>query len=106
MQLLDGKLVSSQILKDLKSKISNLSSEPHLHVILVGNDPASVKYVSLKEKQSQQIGVKFTLYRLPSTTDETGLIKLINDLNNNPKVTGFFIQLPLPPISTKPKFYH
>lgn len=96
MQILDGKLVSQQILNSLKSRIQHLESKPNLHVILVGDDPNSVKYVSLKEKRSQEVGVNFTLHHLPKDTQEQIIINLINTLNTDPQVTGFFIQLPLP----------
>lgn len=93
MILIDGKTLSEKILIDLKkADLSKLS----LHVILVGDDPSSVKYVSLKQKKCLEIGVNFHLHHLPVSTSEAELNKLVTQLNNDPSVTGFFIQLPLP----------
>jgi methylenetetrahydrofolate dehydrogenase (NADP+) / methenyltetrahydrofolate cyclohydrolase len=91
MILLDGKTLSEKIL-------TSLSVSPHisLHIILIGRDPSSVKYVSLKEKKCQEIGLKCTIHRLESTVSETELLNLISALNNDSTVTGFFVQLPLP----------
>jgi methylenetetrahydrofolate dehydrogenase (NADP+)/methenyltetrahydrofolate cyclohydrolase len=86
MILLDGKTVSQQILDSLKP------INKSLHVILVGNDPSSLKYVSLKEKKCLEVGVNFVLHHLQ---DDSSLEDLIINLNNDPKVDGFFIQLPI-----------
>lgn len=90
MILLDGQTLSEKI-------ISSLSIPPNisLHIILVGNDPSSVKYVSLKQKKCEEIGINFTLHHLSETATETELLSLINSLNSDPLVSGFFIQLPL-----------
>jgi methylenetetrahydrofolate dehydrogenase (NADP+)/methenyltetrahydrofolate cyclohydrolase len=96
MQLLDGKTLSQKILADLKLKIENLKLKINLHVILVGDDPGSVKYVALKQQKCLELGVNFQLHHLPVSTTESKLLTLINDLNRDKKVTGFFIQLPLP----------
>jgi methylenetetrahydrofolate dehydrogenase (NADP+)/methenyltetrahydrofolate cyclohydrolase len=86
MILLDGKIVSEKILDTIKP------INKTLHVILIGNDPSSLKYVSLKQKKCQETGVDFTLHHL---VDDQTLPHLINQLNNNPLVDGFFIQLPI-----------
>jgi methylenetetrahydrofolate dehydrogenase (NADP+) / methenyltetrahydrofolate cyclohydrolase len=100
MILLDGKTLSEKILSDLKrSDLSKIS----LHVILVGDDPASVKYVSLKQKKCQELGIDFQLHHLPQTTAESKLLSLVKTLNRDTTVTGFFIQLPLPSIFDPPK---
>ncbi len=93
---LDGKILSEQILSDIKSEITTRQSTINLHVILVGNDPSSLKYVSLKEKKCQQVGINFTFHHLSENTTESELQLLINQLNLDQNVTGFFIQLPLP----------
>jgi len=89
MILLDGKTLSEKILASLK---------PHgsLHIILVGDDPSSVKYVSLKQAKCQQIGLTCLLHHLPAITPTPDILSLIDALNKDPEVTGFFIQLPLP----------
>ena len=91
MILLDGKTLSQKILSSL-SVFPDIS----LHVILVGDDPASLKYVSIKEKKCREIGIKCTVHHLASTVVASKLLNLITQLNNDPSVTGFFIQLPLP----------
>lgn len=100
MILLDGKTLSEKIISDLKKiDLNNIS----LNVILVGNDPSSVKYVSLKQKKCLELGLNFQLYHLNENTSELELLTLINTLNDNPDITGFFIQLPLPANFDQPK---
>ncbi|MBP9817150.1 bifunctional 5,10-methylenetetrahydrofolate dehydrogenase/5,10-methenyltetrahydrofolate cyclohydrolase [Candidatus Shapirobacteria bacterium] len=89
MVLLDGKTLANKI-------ISNLQPRGTLHIILVGDNPASLKYVSLKQQKCQEIGQDCVIHSLPQTISEQEIISLINNLNNNPQVTGFFVQLPLP----------
>lgn len=91
MIILEGRTLSEQILSSL-----NFPADTSLHVILVGNDPSSLKYVSLKEKKCLQVGVRYYLHHLPESTSRSELSRLINTLNTDSKVTGFFIQLPLP----------
>jgi methylenetetrahydrofolate dehydrogenase (NADP+)/methenyltetrahydrofolate cyclohydrolase len=86
MILLDGKSLSQEIISGLH--FVNTS----LHVILIGDDPSSLKYVSLKQKICLEVGVNFTLHHLK---DDSTLPNLINQLNNDPTVDGFFIQLPI-----------
>lgn len=86
MILLDGKTLSQQIL----GSINPINKS--LHVILVGDDPSSVKYVALKEKKCLDVGVNFTLHHL---ADDSALPDLIHQLNADPSVDGFFIQLPI-----------
>jgi methylenetetrahydrofolate dehydrogenase (NADP+)/methenyltetrahydrofolate cyclohydrolase len=86
MILLDGKSLSQQIISSLHFQNTSL------HVILVGNDPSSVKYVQLKANKCLEVGVKFTLHHL---LDDSTLPSLINQLNVDPSVSGFFVQLPI-----------
>lgn len=97
MQILDGRAVSENILTTLKDKIAHDHLVVNLHVILVGDDPSSIKYVALKQKKCEEIGVNFTLHHLPASTPQSELEELVSKLNHDPQVTGFFIQLPLPP---------
>ena len=90
MILLEGKTLSEQILSSL-----NFPANTSLHVILVGDNPASLKYVSLKQKKCQEKNVNFVLHHLPENTTEFELSELINKLNVDSNVTGFFIQLPI-----------
>lgn len=96
MILLDGKTLSRHILSNLRSRIQDLQSNISLSVILLGNDPSSLKYVSLKQLKCREIGVKFDFHHLPENTSQSDLLALIAKLNQDSSVTGFFVQLPLP----------
>ena len=100
MQLLDGKKISEEILEEIKADVEGLKSEnkkvPHLAVILVGNDPASETYVSSKVKNCARVGFKSSLIQLPSTIEESVLLKKIAELNHDPDIDGFIVQSPLP----------
>ena len=69
---------------------------PHLVVILVGEDPGSVSYVTGKAKASEVVGIKNTTIRKPDTIEESELLDLIADLNADDSVDGILVQLPLP----------
>ena len=97
MILLDGKTTSQKILSSLQQEISQKNLHPKLDIILVGDDPASIKYVELKQKKAESIGIGGQIHKLPSTTTTAEVISLINQLNNDSAVTGLMIQLPLPP---------
>lgn len=90
MILLDGKTLANQILSGLKF------SNTRLDIILVGNDLSSVKYTQLKQQKAKELGIDCQLHHLPETAPQGDVINLINQLNINPSVTGFFVQLPLP----------
>jgi methylenetetrahydrofolate dehydrogenase (NADP+)/methenyltetrahydrofolate cyclohydrolase len=90
MILLDGRSLSEKILASIRPTGS-------LHIILVGDDPASLKYVSLKKEKCRQIGLNCVVHHLPTITPTPDILTLINNLNNDVDVTGFFVQLPLPP---------
>lgn len=99
MTLLDGKKLSSQIRESLKDevlKLKNKGIEPCLAVILVGEDSASVTYVSSKAKACEQCGIKSLVYRLDVNTTQNELLALINTLNHDDSVDGILVQLPLP----------
>lgn len=98
-ELIDGKKVAADIRAKLKTEIDELKSKgihPGLAVVLVGENPASKKYVASKEKACTEIGIASFSHKIPETTTQDELIKLIDDLNNDPKVHGILVQLPLP----------
>ncbi|OWZ84017.1 bifunctional methylenetetrahydrofolate dehydrogenase/methenyltetrahydrofolate cyclohydrolase FolD [Natranaerobius trueperi] len=98
-QIIDGKKVAKGIRGDLKEEVAKLKTDgiaPHLAVILVGDDPASKTYVSMKEKTANKIGMESTVKRLPSDVSEEELLQLIKELNENDSVHGILVQLPLP----------
>lgn len=95
MILLDGKSLSQQILSDLKLQIIKHGSPITLAVILIGNDPSSLKYTHLKQERAVEIGVAYQLHHLSADTPSPVIADLIRSLNIDPAVTGFFIQLPV-----------
>lgn len=96
MVRLDGKVVSAVLRSSLKEKISALSSSLGLGVILVGDDPASQVYVRNKFKACESVGMKSFEVKLPLDVSKVQLKQAITDMNKNPEVTGYLVQLPLP----------
>jgi methylenetetrahydrofolate dehydrogenase (NADP+)/methenyltetrahydrofolate cyclohydrolase len=99
-QLIDGKSISADIRNELKHRINDLNKNgiiPGLGVILVGDDPASKSYVSAKERACESIGIYSDDNRYSSKITENDLLDKIESLNNDPKIHGILVQLPLPP---------
>lgn len=100
MQLLDGKLLSENIKLELAAEVEQLRQQgkkvPHLAAVLVGEDPASQVYVGSKIKSCEQVGFKSSLVRRSADITEEELLQIVYDLNNDPDVDGFIVQLPLP----------
>lgn len=97
--IIDGKAIASNLFEDLKKRVGKLNKkgiEPHLVVILVGDDPASASYVRQKEIKTEEIGAKYTRYHLPENTPKQKLLSLIKKLNKDKTVHGIIVQLPLP----------
>ena len=98
-ELIDGKLISAQIKDECKDKVALLKEkgiEVTLAVIQVGEDPASSVYVNNKKKACEYIGANSLSYNLKEDSTQEELLKLIDDLNNDDKVNGILVQLPLP----------
>lgn len=100
MQLIDGKKISDEIKNEIAAQVEKMVAEgkrrPHLAAILVGHDGGSETYVANKVKACEKCGFKSSLLRFEDTVTEDELIKAIENLNNDPEVDGFIIQLPLP----------
>lgn len=97
--LIDGKQLASQMREELKDDVSALKERgiiPGLGVILVGDDPASTSYVTAKERACAEAGIYSDDHRLPETTTQEALIGLVNQLNDDPRIHGILVQLPLP----------
>jgi len=90
--ILDGKKLSEEIIGSLKGKVKGLG----LAAILIGNDPASLIYVNIKERKCEELGIYFEKYHLDENINEYEAINLINRLNNDKKINGILVQLPLP----------
>lgn len=97
--VMDGKLLAQKIKEKLKEEVEELKKHniyPTLAVILVGEDKASMKYVSYKERACKEIGIESIVFRLPENIDGISLSETIEELNGNPAINGILIQLPLP----------
>ena len=96
---IDGKQISTLVKDELKVKVASLKEQQikiTLAVIQVGNDPASTVYVGNKKKACEYIGISSLAYELPENTSQEELLQLIEKLNQDPKVNGILVQLPLP----------
>ncbi len=98
-KIIDGKQVAADIRAELKAKAADLKEKnvvPGLGVILVGEDPASQSYVTAKERACEEIGIFSDDNRLGADTSQQELMSLINRMNDDPKINGILVQLPLP----------
>ncbi len=98
-RLILGKDVSEEIYTELRQRIEALKAKgtvPGLAVILVGEDPASQVYVRKKGEMCEQLGMRSTIIRMPSATTQEELLARIAELNSDPDIHGFLVQLPLP----------
>ncbi len=98
-QIIDGNLVAKQIRENLKEKVEFLKSSGEqisLAVIIVGDNNPSAVYVKNKRKDCEEIGIFSAEYALPENTTEEELLDLIYTLNNDDKINGILVQLPLP----------
>lgn len=100
MHLLDGKKLSDEILAEIAIEVTAIKAKgekvPHLAAVLVGNDGASETYVASKVRNCEKVGFESTLVRLDANITQDELIKVIDNLNSNPQIDGFIVQLPLP----------
>ena len=101
MILIDGKKTAQRIKTEISQEVQELLQQgkrpPHLTAVLVGNDPASMAYVKSKERNSQKIGFTSDLRHFEETISEKKLLQVVSDLNADPMVDGYIVQLPLPP---------
>jgi methylenetetrahydrofolate dehydrogenase (NADP+)/methenyltetrahydrofolate cyclohydrolase len=98
-KIIDGKQIASDVRADVAKKVAELKEKgvfPCLAVILVGENPASVSYVTGKRKALAEVGMVDKSITLPESTGEDELLKLIDDLNKDDSVHGILVQLPLP----------
>jgi len=94
--ILDGKKVAQDIKNEIKKTIQKENIHLGLAVVLVGSDPASKIYVNNKKKACKFVGIKSFSYELSEKTSENELLQLIEKLNNDEKINGILVQLPLP----------
>jgi len=100
MKIIDGKKISAEVKTEIKQEIDKITSRglrpPHLTAVLVGNDPASWTYVRNKKKASQDIGFTSSVLHFDEDITEQQLLQVVETLNNDEKVDGYIVQLPLP----------
>jgi len=100
MQLIDGKATAKAIKQEIKEEVDKLvlagHRPPHLAAILVGHDGGSETYVAYKIKDCEEVGYKSSLIRFEDDVKEEVLLEKIQELNNDPALDGFIVQLPLP----------
>jgi methylenetetrahydrofolate dehydrogenase (NADP+)/methenyltetrahydrofolate cyclohydrolase len=97
--IIDGKAIAAKIRREITEEVTRLKAQgvtPGLAVVLVGEDPASKVYVSMKEKACQEAGMFSDEYKLHAETGEADLLALVDRLNNDPRIHGILVQLPLP----------
>jgi len=99
-EIISGKEVAKTIREELTQEVAELKEKhgivPGLCTVLVGEDPASVSYVTAKGKACEKIGMKSMHHELPADTSEEDLLKLVDQLNHDDEVNGILVQLPLP----------
>ena len=100
MILLDGKKASQELKEEIAAEVAAMRQQgqkvPHLAAVIVGNDGASLTYVSSKVRSCEQVGFESTLVRLPEDTTQEDLLKEVAALNANEAIDGYIVQLPLP----------
>ena len=96
-RMLSGHEVAEAVYKELKEKLASLSFVPSLRVIRLGEDPASVSYVRLKDRRARELGLRSQVEVYPEDFPEEALLERIEALNRDEDVDGLLVQLPLPP---------
>ncbi|HEX8960298.1 MAG TPA: bifunctional methylenetetrahydrofolate dehydrogenase/methenyltetrahydrofolate cyclohydrolase FolD [Geobacteraceae bacterium] len=98
-RIIDGKAIAAKIRGEIAREVEKLGTEgikPGLAVVLVGEDPASKVYVAMKEKACHDVGIFSDEHKLHAETSEEALLALIGKLNDDPRIHGILVQLPLP----------
>lgn len=100
-KLIDGKALAAEIRADVARQVAALVAEgrpkPGLATVLVGDDPASHRYVRSKRKACEEVGIESFHHELPADTPQEKIIELVKQLNADARVNGILVQLPLPP---------
>ena len=97
MALIDGNLVARQVLDEVKARVAALSPlVPHVAFVRVGDDPASISYVSKKQKTAMELGMKSSLHLFPEDVRQEELFERLDALNADGDVHGILVQAPLP----------
>jgi methylenetetrahydrofolate dehydrogenase (NADP+)/methenyltetrahydrofolate cyclohydrolase len=97
--ILDGRIVASQILENIKNQITYSptgNDKPMLAVVLVGNNEASLAYIRMKEKRAREVGMGFGLYRFDADISQVELESEVRRLSEDERIHGLIVQAPLP----------
>jgi methylenetetrahydrofolate dehydrogenase (NADP+) / methenyltetrahydrofolate cyclohydrolase len=98
--IIDGKAIAAQVLAEVRGQVDSLRErgiDTGLAVVLVGDNPSSISYVRGKMRDATEVGMRSDTIRLPAETSQADLLRLVDDLNENPGWHGVLVQLPLPP---------
>jgi len=99
-QLIDGKAVAGRVKEELKKEIAKLKEEhksfPLLLAVQVGENPASAAYLKSQKKGCEEVGIDYRVQQLPQEISEEQLIQFIKEKNQDKKITGIILQMPLP----------
>ena len=99
-RIIDGRKIAKEINESLKAKVEDFIKKnkltPQLAVIIVGDDPASLFYVKMIARSCERASIDFEKHSLPEKATEEELLKLIDNLNKNKKISGIIVQVPLP----------
>jgi len=94
--ILDGKIVAQAIYEEIKQEISTLTQKPKLWVILVGNNPSSLRYIKQKQKWAEYVGIDFEIFSFEENIAKKDLLECVHKLNNDENISWYIVQLPLP----------
>jgi methylenetetrahydrofolate dehydrogenase (NADP+) / methenyltetrahydrofolate cyclohydrolase len=100
-EIIDGKAIAAEVRaevrRDVEAHVERFGEAPGLATVLVGDDPASKIYVAGKHRACEEVGMRSIGHELAADVPEEELLELVEDLNRDPTVHGFIVQLPLPP---------
>ena len=100
-EIIDGKAIAQQVRAEVAQQVAAWVEAGHpapgLATVLVGEDPASAVYVGGKQKASAEVGIEGFDHRLPADTQQPQVERLLNELGDDPRVSGILLQLPTPP---------
>jgi len=98
-RIIDGKAIAAEIQEALQQEAAGMRERglhPSLHVVLVGDDPASHTYIRSKVRTAERLGIRSRDHLLPASTSQQELLHLVRSLNEEPEVHGILVQMPLP----------
>ncbi len=94
--VIDGKAIAADVRAAISARTAKLSIKPGLAVLLIGEDPASDVYVTMKERAAKEVGFHSVVERYPADVPEADILARIDQLNHDPTIHGFFVQMPVP----------